>query len=86
MSNGTTIIIKFYGSWFIKITKAIVPNISFGHFSKSFKLGMARERESAQQSGEEVVDGVGKQRAWGDMNRRHIALTEVELSQVYVWK
>ena len=54
--------------------------------SKSFKLGMLREREGAQQSSEEAVDGVGKQRAWGGVNRRHIALTEVELSQAYVWK
>lgn len=60
----------------MKIIKTMVPNITFGLLdsSKSFKLGMMRKRvlNSNFGNGEEMVDRVSEQRAWGDVKRRHI--------------
>lgn len=39
---------------------------------KRFKLRMVKEGESDQQSGEEMVDGVIKQRGWDGANRRDL--------------
>lgn len=39
---------------------------------KRFKLRMMKEGESDQQSGEEMVDGVIKERGWDGANRRDL--------------
>lgn len=69
----------------MKINKTVVPNLTFGLLdsNKSFKLGMVRKRVFNNNfgNGEEMVDRVSKQRAWGDVKRRHIVLIGVEMSQ-----
>ena len=46
---------------------------------KSFKVRTMKEGESDQQSSEEVVDGVNKQRVWDDVNRKDLVTNKTEL-------